>query len=115
MILRSMEEATKEEVYIKNLNEETINSLINFIYTGDFDITPDLDVKGIDFAGVLYDLKGFIQLLCFKLKQEVNLKPGTIGDMLIAASIYDIKELRGLVLDRIRTNRNIMNEEDKTF
>ena len=57
-----------------------------------------------------YDLKGFLELLCFKMKAG-KIKNEFIADMLIAADRHDSKELRAVAMDRLRANRDILNEK----
>ena len=40
-----------------------------------------------------------------------NIKNEFIADMLITADRHDSKELRALALDKLRTDRNILNEK----
>ena len=112
MILGEMEEAKKGEVYIKDIDEGTLDSVITFIYTGEMEISENIDVQTMVRAGDMYDLPGFMELLCYNLQKKENLKHGTIADMLIAAHRHDNKQLRGLALDKIRADRNIIDAEE---
>ena len=53
-----------------------------------------------------------MELLCFKLRQEVTIKPGIIADLLITAIKHGDKDMRALVLDSIRADRNILNDQE---
>ena len=112
MILGTMKEAVKGEVYIKDLDEGTLESLIRFIYTGDFKISPSIDAQNMALAGDMYDMPEFTELLVFKLQHENALNPETVADILLAARRHNNNKLRELAVERIRANRNIMNDQD---
>ena len=70
MILGKMKEAQENEVSIEDLDAETLAIMISFIYTGNFDVGDNLDIQMVARAADKYDLKGFIKLLCFKMKNS---------------------------------------------
>ena len=109
MILGNMKEAQKNEVFIKDIDAETLGSMITFIYTGDFELGDDADIAMVVRAADMYDIEGFMDLLCFKMK-AVNVKNDFIADMLITADRHNSKELRAVALDKLRADRNILNE-----
>ena len=112
MITGSMREAKEGEVFIKDLDEETIHNVITFIYTGDFGISEDINVQNLALAADKCNLDGMMELLCYKLGKENNIKPRTISDMLIAALRYDVKQMKALVLAKIRADRNILDDKE---
>ena len=112
MILGSMEEAIKGEVDIQDLDEGTLESLINFIYTGDFKISPDIDVQNMALAGDKYIMPDFSELLVYKLRNQDNIKPEIISDILLAAHRHNNTKLREVALEKIRAKRSIVNDQD---
>ena len=70
MILGKMKEAQENEVSIEDLDAETLAIMISFIYTGNFEVADNLDIQMVARAADKYDLKGFIKLLCFKMKNS---------------------------------------------
>ena len=110
MILGGMKEAQKNEVFIEDLDAGTLARMISFIYTGDFDVGDNLDIQMVARAADKYDIKGFMELLCFKMKIG-NIKNEFIADMLITADRHDSKELRAVAMDKLRANKNILNEK----
>ena len=107
MILGRMKEAQKSEVFIEDLDAGTLARMISFIYTGDFDVGDNLDIQMVARAADKYDIKGLMDLLCFKMKTD-NIKNEFIADMLITADKHNSKELRTLALDKLRADRNII-------
>ena len=110
MILGKMTEARKNEVFIEDLDAETLSSMITFIYTGDFDVSDQTDVQMVARAADKYDIKGFLELLCFKMKTG-NIKNYFIADMLITADRHNSRELRAVALDKLRADRSIMKQD----
>ena len=110
MISGNMVEAQKNEVFIEDIDAETLGSMITFIYTGDFEVGYKTDVQMVARAADKYDIKGFLDLLCFKMKTG-NVKNDLIADMLITADRHNSKELRDVALDKLRAKRSIINED----
>ena len=109
MILGQMKEAHKNEVFIEDINADTLASMISFIYTGDFEVGDTTDVQMVARAADKYDIKGFLELLCFKI-QTGNIKNDLIADMLITADIYNSQELKAVALEKLRLDRSIIKE-----
>ena len=112
MILGTMEEAIKGEAYIEDLDEGTLESLITFIYTGDFNISSGINVQNLVRAGDKYDMPEFTELLVYKLGNQDNIKPETIGGIVLAAHRHNNTKLREVAVERIRAKRSIVNDED---
>ena len=110
MILGQMKEAQKNEVFIEDIDANTLASMIAFIYTGDFEVDDTTDVEMVARAADKYAIKGFLDLLCFKMK-TCNIKNDLIADMLIAADRHNSKELKDVALDKLRANRDIFKED----
>ena len=109
MISGNMVEAQKNEVFIEDIDAETLGSMITFIYTGDFEVGDKTNVEMVARASDKYDIKGFLELLCFKMKIG-NIKNDLIADMIITAHRYNSKELRAVAMDKLRADKNILNE-----
>ena len=109
MISGNMVEAQKNEVFIEDIDAETLASMIAFIYTGDFEVGDKTDVEMVARASDKYDIKGFLDLLCFKMKTG-NVANDLIADMLITADRHDSKELKDVAMEKLRADRNIIKE-----
>ena len=114
MILGQMKEAQKNEVFIEDIDAETLARMISFIYTGDFEVGEHFgehfDVQMVARAADKYEIKGLMELLCFKMK-PFKVKNEFIADMLITADRYNSKELRDVAMDKLRADKNIVNEK----
>ena len=111
MILGNMTEARKSEVFIEDIDAETLSMMISFIYTGDFEVGDSADVQMVARAGDKYDVKGLMDLFCFKMKTG-HIKDEFIADMLIIADRYNSKDLRALAMDKLKANKNILDEKE---
>ena len=109
MILGSMKEAQKNEVFIEDLDAETLAIMISYIYTGDFEVGDSTDLQMVARAADKYDIRGLMDFLCFKMKTG-NIKNYFIADMLITADRHKSRELRAVALDKLRADRSIMKE-----
>ena len=109
MILGEMKEAQKNEVFIEDIDAETLFSMISFIYTGDFEVGYKTDVQMVARAADKYDIKGFLDLLCFKMKTG-NVANDLIAEMLITADRHNSKELKDVAMEKLRADRNIIKE-----
>ena len=109
MLLSDMKEARKGEVYIEDVDEGTLAAMINFIYTGDLP-GDNLNVQMVANMADKYEMPAFMDMLCFKMKSE-DIRSEFIADLLIAADRHDSKDLKNVALDKIRTNKEIINDK----
>ena len=111
MILTDMQEASKGEIFIENLGERALISVIHFIYTGELELGDDPNIQDLAWAGTKYLLDGFMDLLALRLQMRKEEFPGEmIADLLIAAHLHEDKNLRRIALDKIWGNREIFND-----
>ena len=106
-----MEEGRKVEVEVPEIDEDTMVSVIAYIYTGELRVGKELDVQMMVYAADKYNLPGFIELLCNKLRNE-DIGVETFADMLISADRHEYKELMEVSLEKIRANRGIIKDEE---
>ena len=109
MLLSDMKEARKGEVYIEDVDEGTLAAMINFFYTGDLP-GDNLNVQMVANMADKYEMPAFMDMLCFKMKSE-DIRSEFIADLLIAADRHDSKDLKNVALDKIRTNKEIINDK----
>ena len=79
-----MIEGRTSEIYIEEVDEETLQEMINYVYTGEL-IGPDFNVQMMAWVADKYDLPGMMDLVCFRMKDDDVIEPEIIADMLIAA------------------------------
>ena len=110
MILTDMQEATNGEIFIKDVCEKTLSTIIRFIYTGELELGENPDILELTWAGTKYLLPGFMKLLAPQV-MKLDLSGEMIADLLIAAQRHEAEDLRGIALDKIRANRKIIGDK----
>ena len=110
MVLADMEEGRKGEVFIPDIDEDTLAAMITFIYTGETDIGEGLDLELVVRAADKYDLPGFLDIFYFKMKKE-DLSNKTIADLLITAHRYGSEELMETAMVKLRANKDILSDD----
>ena len=108
-ILTPMQEALQSEIFVKDVGERALASVIKFIYTGELELGDDPDIQDLAWAGTKYLLPGFMDLLALQV-MKLDLSGEMIADLLIAAHRHEIEVLRRLALDKIRGDREIFND-----
>ena len=113
MILTDMEEASKSELFVEEIDEKTLATIIHFIYTGELELGEDPDIQTLAWAGTKYLLPGFMDLLSLQVKGNLQegLSGEMIADLLITADRHESEYLRRTALDKIRSNREIFNDQ----
>ena len=108
-IFTDMEEAKRGEVFVQEIGEKVLGAIINFIYTGELS-GDNLDVQMVANMADKYDMPAFMDVLCFKMKTE-DIRREFIADLLISADRHDSKDLKNVALDKIRADREIINDK----
>ena len=100
MILNDELEARNDnKIVMREIDPKTLSVMIHYLYTGEL-LEDDLDVQMVAHATVKYEIPGFMDLLCFKMKTE-DVQSKYIAGMLIAANRHGSKDLKNLALDKI--------------
>ena len=109
-ILSDMNEAKKGEMFVEEIEEKTLGSIINFIYTGELDLGEEPDIQTLAWAGKKYLLPGFMEVLCSELRKE---RPTgeMIAEILITARLHNSKDLKKVALEKIKTNKGLLKDE----
>ena len=109
-MISGMEEGRKDEMVIPDIDEETLATLIKYVYTDKLEMTENQDLQKMINAAVNYDLPGLVTLICDQMREK-DLKGEKIADLLISAYKHGKKELKELAVERIKANRLICQEE----
>ena len=105
-----MQEATNGEIFVKEVGEKALGTIIKFIYTGELELGENPDIVDLAWAGTKYLLGGFMELLTLRLQMRKELPGLMIADLLIAAQRHGAEDLRKIALGKIRANREIFND-----
>ena len=109
-MLSDMKEGKQCEMFIPDIDEKTLGTLIKFVYTDQLEMAEDQDLKMMIHAADMYQLPRLITLVCIQMR-EIDLKGERIADLLISAYLYGREELRELAVERIRAKRKILKEQ----
>ena len=111
-ILTPMVEAASGEIFVKDLGEKTLATILYFVYTGELNLGDDPEIVELAWGGNKYLLPGFMDLLSLRLQQrKEELQGEKIADLLIAAHRHGAEDLRKIALDKIRADRGIISDE----
>ena len=110
-VLRTIVLANMEEVFIPDIDEDTLSAMITYIYTGEVDMGEGLDVEMVVRAADKYDLPAFRDIFYFKMKKK-DLSNKTIADLLITGHKYDSMELKEMAMEKIRANKKDILSDD---
>ena len=100
MFQSNMAEALAGEVTIEDLNENTVEEMIHFIYTG------SLSGKQPDFQSLCqvarkYQLDSMMDLINLNLLTAEN-EPGEVADILIASKMFDQENLFQTAMEKLK-------------
>ena len=111
-ILTDMKEASKGEIFVEEIGEKTLATIINFIYTGELELGEKPDIQTLAWAGTKYLLPGFMDRLSLQVNGNLNgkLSGEMIADLLITAHRHESEDLRRIASDKIRNKREIFND-----
>ena len=107
-ITSDMLEAKNSEIFIEDVDEKTVQEMINYIYTGEL-TGVDLDIQMVAWVADKYELPGMLDLLCFRMKVD-EVEGVHIADMLLAARRHDSLELQQIAMDKLKANKELLSE-----
>ena len=106
-----MLEASKGEIFVKDIGEKALGTVIKFIYTGELELGEDPDIEDLSLLGTMYLLPGFMDLLALRLQMwKEEFSGEMIADIVIAAHRHESEYLREIAMDKIRGNKKIFND-----
>ena len=96
MLNSPMKEASEGEICIQDMDPDTFSSMIHYIYTGEMsDDWHQLHIPDLAIAADMYDLPGWLELLCSDLSED------QFADLAIAGDTADIaRQLQLLAIDK---------------
>ena len=119
-----MIEGRTNEIYIEELDEKTLQEMINYVYKGDF-TGADLNVKMVAWLADKYDIPGMMVQLCHRMKEVEDVGPEIIADLLISAGkhlknlssvklfsagLHDSNGLKKIAMEKLRKNQELLHD-----
>ena len=109
-ILSDMRESKEGEMFLKDMDEKTLHSVINFVYTSELVMVPDQSLPRMIEAADKYDIPDLMKLLYAKIRRE-EYDGQVIADLLMFAHGHERKDLKEVIRSKIKANRQILKEE----
>ena len=109
MMQGDMLEARKGEVIVTDVDSGAFAAMLHYVYTGE--LKEGQDLNNMIYAADKYDLPGLKDLLFLKMKAE-DVQEEFIPDLLILADKYPSIQIKKLALEKIRANRNILEDAE---
>ena len=100
MFQANMAEAQAGEVIIEDLDEDTVEEMIHFIYTGSLS-GKQSDFQSLCQAARKYQLDSMMDLIDLKL-MAAELDPGEVADIFIASKMFDRETMFKTALNNLR-------------
>ena len=100
MFQANMAEALAGEVTIEDLDEDTLEEMIHFIYTGSLSGKPS-DFQSLCQAARKYQLDSMMDLIILDLL-AAKLEPGEVADIFIASKMFDQENLFETARDKLQ-------------
>ena len=113
MFQSGMREAVDGEAVIEDIDEKTLEKILDYIYTGMHPyIDEDCDILALCKAADMYQLHSLIDLLIDTLP-VLEPKPGDLADIFIAAEMINRKKMYEFAIDQLKKKKGIL--KDKQF
>ena len=104
-------EAERGKITVVDVDPDSFGVMLHYVYTGELEAERDLEFQDVLNVADKYDLPGLKQLLYCKMKSE-DIKVEFIPDMLILADRFQAGPLKELAMEKIRTDRKILKDEE---
>ena len=92
--------------------EETLEKILQYLYTGMYYIDEDCDILALCKAADMYQLHSLMDLITDELP-ALKPKPGDLADIFIAAEMINRKKMYEFAIDQLKKNKGIL--KDKQF
>ena len=115
MFQSGMREAVDGEAVIEDIDEKTLEKILDYIYTGMHPyIDEDCDILALCKAADMYQLHSLMNFITGQLPLGAGeLKPGDLADIFIAAEMINRKKMYEFAIDQLKKNKGIL--KDKQF
>ena len=113
MLQGDMVEARTGTIIIQDMEANTLELVIAYIYTGQLEAEKDVDINKMINAADKYDLPGLKALVYLKVASgDMVVKHELIADMLVTANLHQSRELEEVALKRIKGNKEILEDPE---
>jgi len=98
----NMKEATSGVVEMEDLSSSGLKALVDFMYTGCFDISPESIAEKYDVSGMMEKCETWM---------GNNLRKETSVDFLMIADQFNLKQTKQMAMKKITANKRVWNKD----
>ena len=111
MFLSGLKEAVEGEAVITDVDEETLQEVLHYIYTGKLS-EKNFSINSLFYAANKYQLDTLTDLICQKIR-KTKLQVAEIVEVFISAEMFEKEDLFTVAMEKLRKNKEMM--DDPTF
>ena len=110
MFLAGMKEGVQGEAVITDVNEETLQEVLHYLYTGKLS-GKDFSIHSLCYAVEKYQLATLMDLICQEIKcRKAEMQAGEVAEVFISAELFRKEELFEVAMEKLRKNKDMMKE-----
>ena len=110
MFLAGMKEAVEGEAVITDVDEETLQEVLHYIYTGKLS-GKDFSINSLCYAAAKYQLDTLMDLIPEEIrKRKTELQAEEVAEVFISAEIFRNEKLFDVAMKKLRMNKSMMKE-----
>ena len=108
MFLSGMKEAVDGEAVITDIDEKTLEEILNYLYSGKLS-GKDFAVKSLCYAAKKYELDHLMDLICERIR-AVKLEAGELADVFISAEMFSKREMFDIAMEKLKENKGMLKD-----
>ena len=108
MFLSNLKEVVEGEAVITDVNEETLQEVLHYLYTGKLS-GKDYGIQSLCYAADKYHLDTLTDLICQEIRKSV-LQVGEVAEVFISAEMFGKEELFKVAMEKLRENKEMMDD-----
>ena len=110
MFLSGLKEAVEGEAVITDVDEETLEEVLHYIYTGKLS-GKDFSINSLCYAAAKYQLDTLMDLIPEEIrKRKTELQAEEVAEVFISAEIFRNEKLFDVAMKKLRMNKSMMKE-----
>ena len=108
MFLSGMKEGVEGEAIITDVNEETLQEVLHYIYTGNLS-GKDYGIYSLCYAAHKYHLDTLMDQICEEIK-KAELKAGEVAEVFISSEMFGKEDFFKVGIEKLRKKKEMMND-----
>ena len=110
MFLSGMKEGVEGEAVITDVNEETLEEVLHYLYTGNLS-GKDYGIYSLCYAANKYQLVTLMDMICEEIKsKKAELKVEEVAEVFISADMFRKEELFKVAMEKLLKNKDMMKD-----